>query len=305
MNKDLLSLARLSVSEISELLCLAEVFRSGGGIPDLRGTIACNLFFESSTRTQYSFNVAEERLGMRVVSFNPASSSLNKQESFYDTVKTFDSFGVQALVIRHGQNEYYRELEGHINASLLNGGDGTGNHPTQSLLDLLTIEQEFGGFGGLKCAIIGDIRHSRVAHTNCEVMTRLGMQVVTSGPMEYREEGYPYEDFETALSTSDIVMLLRVQHERHADGSGFSNESYHRQYGLTAQRADRMKKGAIIMHPAPVNRGVELADEMMEHPRSRIFKQMENGVYVRMASIVKALEAKGACGLAQEKARLA
>ena len=153
---------------------------------------------------------------MRVISFDPEVSSLNKQETFYDTVKAFDSFGVDALVIRHKQNEYYKELEGKVDAAILNGGDGTGNHPTQSLLDLLTIKQEFGRFEGLKVAIIGDVAHSRVAHTNYDIMRKLGMEVVVSGPEFYLDEGYESEDFEKAITTSDVVMLLRIQFERDA-----------------------------------------------------------------------------------------
>ena len=220
---------------------------------------------------------------MRVISFNPAASSLNKAESFYDTVKTFDSFGPDAIVIRHSENEYYKQLEGHINAAVLNGGDGTGNHPTQSLLDLMTIKQEFGHFEGLKCVIAGDISHSRVAHTDYEVMRRLGMEVVTAGPDFFLEDSLKQEDFDSAVKTSDIVMMLRVQHERHASHMAMTAEEYHRAYGLTLEREKTMKDKAIIMHPAPVNRGVELADSLMECPRARIFKQMSNGVFVRMA----------------------
>jgi aspartate carbamoyltransferase catalytic subunit len=267
------------------LLNEAQAFRDKAIFPNLSGKVACNLFFEASTRTQYSFCVAEEKLGMRVVSFHPESSSLTKNESFYDTVKTFDSFGVDALVIRHSENEYYRQLLGHVRAPILNGGDGTGNHPTQSLLDLLTIRQEFGGFSGLKVAIIGDVKHSRVAHTNYEIMRRLGIKVVVSGPEEYMAPELFTEDLEEAITTSDVVMLLRIQYERHRMRDYFSQEDYHQKYGMTRKRVDSMKSGAIIMHPAPVNRNVEIADELVECEKSRIFKQMENGVYVRMAAL--------------------
>lgn len=290
MATHLLDLQQLSIGEINDLLDLAQYYRDGGPLPDCSGAIVANLFFENSTRTQYSFQTAEERLNMRVISFVPETSSLQKNESFYDTVKTFDSFGVNALVIRHSENEYYNDLVGHVRAAILNGGDGTGSHPTQSLLDLLTIRQEFGGFEGLKAVIAGDIAHSRVAHTNFDIMTRLGMEVVMSGPKEYMEDRYPYEPFDEAIATSDVVMMLRVQRERHSDGTPFDPARYHREYGLSARRAASMKKGAIIMHPAPVNRGVEVADEVVECRRSRIFKQMENGAFVRMAALVRALE---------------
>lgn len=289
MPKHLLNLSSLSTQEINGIIIEAQKFRDGASF-DFSGKIACNLFFESSTRTQYSFNVAEEKLGMRVVSFNPAASSLNKQESFYDTVMTFNSFRPDVLVIRHSQNEYYNELLGHVDCAILNGGDGTGNHPTQSLLDLMTIKQEFGGFEGKKCAIVGDIKHSRVAHTNLDVMKRLGMEVCISGPEQFREDSYLFEEFDRLIETCDVIMLLRVQHERHGESGGFDKGEYHAGYGLTAERVRRMKPGAIIMHPAPFNRGVEIADEVVECERSRIFKQMENGVFIRMAAIKRALE---------------
>jgi aspartate carbamoyltransferase catalytic subunit len=287
--RDLLTLSDIRISEVMALLNEAQAFRDKAIFPNLSGKVACNLFFEASTRTQYSFCVAEEKLGMRVVSFHPESSSLTKNESFYDTVKTFDSFGVDALVIRHSENEYYRQLLGYVRAPILNGGDGTGNHPTQSLLDLLTIRQEFGGFSGLKVAIIGDVKHSRVAHTNYEIMRRLGIKVVVSGPEEYMAPELFTEDLEEAITTSDVVMLLRIQYERHRMRDHFTQEDYHQKYGLTHKRVDSMKKGAIIMHPAPVNRNVEIADDLVECEKSRIFKQMENGVYVRMAALHRAV----------------
>ncbi|MCL1963511.1 MAG: aspartate carbamoyltransferase, partial [Firmicutes bacterium] len=195
MPRDFLTLDRLRVDEIHDLLAQAQRIRDGEMIPKLSGKVVCNLFFEPSTRTQYSFCVAQEKMGMRVISFHPQSSSLHKNETFYDTVKTFDSFGVDAMVIRHSENEYYRRLPG-LKTPIINGGDGTGNHPTQSLLDLLTIRQEFGRLSGLKAAIIGDVKHSRVAHTNYAVMRRLGMHPVVSGPAEFLDEGYACEPLE-------------------------------------------------------------------------------------------------------------
>ncbi len=288
--KHLLTLADLSIEEINAILDDAQGFCDGTLKCDLSGRIAANLFFESSTRTQYSFNVAQEKLNVRVVSFNVATSSMNKKESFYDTVKLFDAIGCDFLVIRSPEVEYYKQLLGHVNAAILNAGDGTGNHPTQSLLDLLTIRQEFGKFEGLKCCICGDIAHSRVAHTNFEVMRRLGMEVVTSGPDMFMEEGMNFEPFETTLATSDIVMMLRVQHERHDGSVQFDKDEYHKNFGLTAENVAKMKDNAIIMHPAPFNRGVEIADEVVECDKARIFKQMSNGVFVRMAVLKRAVE---------------
>ena len=289
--KHLLTLRDLKKEEIFRILDRADTFSEGTRPPNFSDKIAVNMFFEPSTRTQYSFNVAEVKLGMRVISFSPESSSLKKDESFYDTVKVMDSFGVDIIVIRHTKNQYYNQLLGHINAAILNGGDGTGDHPTQSLLDLMTIRQEYGHFEGLKCAIIGDIRHSRVAHTNFEVMKRIGMEVTTSGPDIYKEDRFPFVPFEEAIRESDIVMLLRVQHERHeAEKESFSKDDYHQTYGLNSNTVQLMKKDAIIMHPAPFNRGVEIADEIVECNKSRIFKQMSNGVFVRMAVIERAIE---------------
>lgn len=288
--KSLTSLAELTTGEILGILQRAQEFCEGASSDIGRGRIAANLFFEPSTRTQYSFQTAELRLGCQILSFSPESSSLKKGESFYDTVKTFESFGVDTIVIRHTDNEYYKQLES-LRTPILNGGDGTGNHPTQSLLDLLTIQQEFGSFEGLRIAIVGDIRHSRVAHTNLEVMERLGMESYTAGPEEYAEPGYRHLDFDEAVRTMDVVMLLRVQHERHnGKAMSMTAEQYNERYGMNGARLGQMKKGAIIMHPAPFNRGVELTDEVVECAGSRIFKQMSNGVFVRMAAVERALK---------------
>ena len=286
--KHLLQLSTLSTNEIMNILNDAMALSNGETFCSYNDKIVANLFFEPSTRTQYSFNVAEEKLGCKVISFNAAASSLQKGESFYDTVKTFESFGIDAVVIRSKQDEYYKELVGHINIPILNAGDGVKDHPTQSLLDLLTIYQEFGKFEGLKIAIVGDVKHSRVAHTNIEVMERLGMTCYISGPEEYRDEEYQYIPFDQAVEEMDIIMLLRVQHERHAEEMSLTKEEYHTRYGLTMERVNKMKPHAIIMHPAPFNRMVEIADDVVECEKSRIFKQVNNGVYVRMAVLKRA-----------------
>ncbi len=287
--KDLLNLKSLSTEEIMNLLKEAQKCKEGEYLESLKGKIVANLFFEPSTRTQYSFNTAEEKLGCKVLNFNAALSSMQKGESFYDTVKTFSSFGLDAIVIRSREDEYYKELVGKIHTPILNAGDGTKDHPTQSLLDLLTIYQEFHHFDGLKIAVVGDIKYSRVAHTNIEVMSRLGMDVYCSGPEEFKDEAYRYIEFDKAVEEMDIIMLLRVQHERHETAMKMSKEDYHKQYGLTMERVNRMKKTAIIMHPAPFNRNVEIADEVVECEKSRIFKQIENGVYVRMAALRRSM----------------
>lgn len=284
--KNLFSLRELTNEEIMAILHEAKEFKEGKEFK-LKNKIIANLFFESSTRTQYSFNVAEEKLDMKVINFNPTLSSLNKGESFYDTIKTFESFGINCLVIRHSETKYYEQLKS-INIPIINGGDGTGDHPTQSLLDLFTIYEEFGHFQGLKIAIVGDIKHSRVAHTNINIMERLGMECYTSGPIEYEEENYKYINFNECISDMDIIMLLRVQNERH-EKLDMTNEQYLKKYGLTMDKVHKMKDSAIIMHPAPFNRGVEIADDVVECHKSRIFKQITNGVYVREAVIKRSL----------------
>ncbi|WHY80095.1 aspartate carbamoyltransferase catalytic subunit [Neobacillus sp. WH10] len=290
----LLTTNELKVEEICQLLEDAKRFSEGMIWRPEQQMFAANLFFEASTRTKCSFEVAERRLGLGVIPFEVETSSVQKGETLYDTVKTLESIGVNAIVIRHGQDRYFDDLVGKINIPILNGGDGCGHHPTQSLLDLLTIQQEFGRFDGLNIAIIGDISHSRVARSNADALTRLGADVIFSGP----EEWFDYHSLNTArfkpideaIREADVVMLLRVQHERHQKKGSFTASEYHRQFGLTLEREKCMKTNSIIMHPAPVNRNVEIADSLVECKRSRIFKQMENGVYVRMAALKRSIE---------------
>ena len=290
--KHLTRLSDLTIDEILEILQVANRLANGETTCSLSGGVVANLFFEPSTRTQYSFLMAEQKLGLNTMDFSAQTSSVQKGETLYDTVKTFEAIGVDAVVIRHPQNNYFDELIGKIDIPILNGGDGSGNHPTQSLLDLLTIYQEYGRFEGLKIAIVGDIAHSRVAHTNIEVMTRLGMDVHLVAPAQFQEPGYDWEELDKVLEDMDIVMLLRVQHERYDGTMVLTKDEYHQKYGLTVEREKRMKEGAIIMHPAPFNRGVEIADEVVECNRSRIFKQMSNGVFIRMACLHRSLKNK-------------
>ena len=277
--RNFLTLDDLSEKEILKLVKDALLFKKNEIECDLKGKIIANMFFENSTRTQYSFNTAEEKLGMKVITFNPATSSLNKGESFYDTVKTFESFGIDGMVIRHTNNEYYKELK-NIKTVLINAGDGTGNHPSQSLLDLVTIYEQFNKFDNLNIAIVGDILHSRVAHGNLKVMERLGMNTYISGPKEFMDNSSKFIPFKDAISEMDIIMLLRIQRERNAKKS-MSDSEYLENYGLTMDKVNAMKKDAIIMHPAPFNRNVEIADDVVECPKSKIFTQMNNGVYAR------------------------
>ena len=288
--KGLLTLKSLTNEHIKEIITYSISLKQGLEV-SYSGKKFSTLFFENSTRTHYSFVTAMLNLGIQVVNVNVSTSSVNKGESLYDTVKTFEALGMDGVVIRHTQDEYFNELEG-INIPIFNGGDGKSNHPTQSLLDLMTIYEEFGHFDGLKCCIIGDIAHSRVAHTNIEVMQRLGMEVYISGPAEFNDNSAPYLSVDEAVNTCDVIMLLRVQMERHQEKMSITTEEYHEKYGLTMDRVNLMKENAIILHPAPVNRGVEIADDVVECNKSRIFKQMTNGVYTRMAVISMVLDGK-------------
>ncbi len=285
---NLFKITDISKRQIFELFDLAQEIEKGKEL-FTEGIKITNLFFEPSTRTHYSFIMAEHNLNAKVINFNPEASSLKKGESLYDTIRTFEVIGTDLFIIRHPENSYFAQLEG-INTPIINGGDGTGNHPTQSLLDLYTIKENFGKFEGLKVAIIGDIKHSRVAHTNIEIMKSLGMEVYISGPKEFNDNSAPFIEYEEALETMDVIMLLRVQFERHKDSSKLSNEEYFSKYGLTSERVNRMKDNSIIMHPAPFNVGIEIARDVVECSKSRIYKQMENGVYVRQALIYKMIK---------------
>lgn len=288
--KGLLTLKDLSTERIVDLINYAIDIKNGLHISYDNKKFA-SLFFENSTRTHYSFNVALMNLGIKVIDVDVTGSSVAKGETLYDTVKTFEALGVDGVVIRHSKDEYFKDLE-NINIPIFNGGDGKTNHPTQSLLDLMTIYEEFGHFEGLKCCIIGDISHSRVAHTNIEVMERLGMDVYISGPEEYNDNSARYINIDKAIEECDVIMLLRVQFERHSEAMSITKEEYNIRYGLNMNRVNKMKEKAIIMHPAPVNRGVEIADDVVECAKSRIIKQMTNGVYIRMAAISQVLDGK-------------
>ncbi|MCY7833729.1 aspartate carbamoyltransferase catalytic subunit [Bacillus spizizenii] len=291
--KHLTTMSELSTEEIKDLLQTAQDLKSGKTDNWLTGKFAANLFFEPSTRTRFSFEVAEKKLGMNVLNLDGTSTSVQKGETLYDTIRTLESIGVDVCVIRHSEDEYYKELVSQVNIPILNAGDGCGQHPTQSLLDVMTIYEEFHTFKGLTVSIHGDIKHSRVARSNAEVLTRLGARVLFSGPSEWQDEENlfgTYVTMDEAVESSDVVMLLRIQNERHQ--SAVSQDDYLNKYGLTVERAERMKQHAIIMHPAPVNRGVEIDDCLVESEKSRIFKQMQNGVFIRMAVIQRALQTK-------------
>lgn len=251
-------------------------------------TPVANLFFENSTRTHYSFAFAEMTLGLQRADIDTAFSSVSKGESLYDTCKTLESIGYSLLVIRSSQDEYYKGLEG-LEIPVINAGDGKGDHPTQCLLDLYTMLEHFHHLDGLKVTIVGDIEHSRVAKSNYDALRLFGAEVRFSGPEEFKREGFPFVDFDKAIEDSDVIMLLRIQRERLSLPMTMTDSEYHERFGLTKERYGKMKENSIIMHPAPVNRGIEIDSDLVEGPRSVIFRQMHNGVFVRKAAIKRAL----------------
>ncbi len=290
--KNLLSMEHLTNEEILHILDRAQAFENGEQPQVVRSYNVANLFFEPSTRTKTSFEMAERRVGCTVIPFDAGFSSALKGETMYDTVKTLEMIGMDAVVIRAKEDEYYNELLEGIDCAVINAGDGAGQHPSQSLLDLFTIRKEFGTFKNLNITIVGDITHSRVAKSNASALTRLGANVRFLCPEEWAGDFEAAHSWEDVLEDSDVIMLLRIQHERHAVSKNFSKDGYHDEFGLTAEREKRMKTGAIIMHPAPVNRDVEIADELVECERSRIFQQVRNGVYARMAILETILKGR-------------
>lgn len=290
--RSLLGLKDLSVEEMESILDRAAYWESHPAKAHsvMQGKFAANMFFENSTRTRFSFEVAEKRLGAEALNFSAAVSSVQKGESIYDTVRTLESMGIDVGIIRLKPIGMLAELAEKIKVPLINAGDGNNEHPTQALLDMYTMRKHFGHLKGLSVTIIGDVLHSRVARSNLWALRKFGVNVNFCCPpnMQAPELDVNYISMEEALK-SDVVMMLRVQLERHESGMLSSAESYREHYGLTVERAGRLAKHAIIMHPAPINRNVEIDDELVEHSQSKIFTQMENGVPIRMAVIERAL----------------
>ncbi|KAF6568399.1 aspartate carbamoyltransferase catalytic subunit [Paenibacillus sp. EKM202P] len=293
--RSLLGLKELSRNEIESILDRAHYWESQPQklIPVLQSRFAANMFFENSTRTRFSFEMAEKRLGAQVLNFSAAASSVEKGESIYDTVRTLESMGIDAGVIRLKPAGVLQELAEKVSVPLVNAGDGNNEHPTQALLDLYTMRKTFGELKGLRVSIIGDILHSRVARSNLWALQKFGAKVSFCAPdnMQAPELATyaPYVQMQEALQ-ADVVMMLRVQLERHAEGMLRSADEYREQYGLTQERAASLKSGTIIMHPAPVNRNVEIDSAVVESEQSRIFPQMANGVPIRMAVMERAMK---------------
>ena len=306
MDKHLLSINDLSADEAIQILNTAsDLSKISDGpmkkLPTLRGRTVVNLFFEDSTRTGISFESAAKRLSADVINFSAKGSSVSKGESLKDTAQTLQAMGADAVVIRHGASGAAQRLadSGWISASVINAGDGTHEHPTQALLDAYTIRSKFpdlkSDFRGLKVAIVGDILHSRVARSNVLLLTKLGAKVTLIAPPTLIPVGVVdwnvdvSYDFDSAVKNVDVLMMLRVQSERMADSFFPSEREYSRGYGLDIARLNSLKESAIVMHPGPMNRGLEISAESADSHKSVVLAQVSNGVLIRMAVLYQLL----------------
>jgi aspartate carbamoyltransferase catalytic subunit len=288
--RNLIDVDDVSPSELIELLDRATAFNQTAPRRDLlAGVPVLNLFFESSTRTATSFTLAEQRVGADVISFAPGASSLGKGETIADTAITLRAIGVRVIVVRHPESGFPRRLAESFDGHVINAGDGTHAHPTQALLDLMTLRDHAGHLEGLRVAIVGDILHSRVARSNIVGMRMLGVEVTLVGPRtllpdSFETQGVRIErDLDAVLAHVDAIMMLRIQRERIVSGLLPSLDDYTRRFQLNPTRLAKLSRDAVIMHPGPYNRGVELTDEVLDDPRSRYVVQVHNGVFVRMA----------------------
>ncbi len=292
--KDLLGIKELSVEEINLILDTAAGFKDVLGrdikkVPTLRGKTAINLFFEPSTRTRTSFELAAKRLSTDVINFSIPTSSVVKGESLIDTALTVQALGADFIIIRHSSAGVPHLLAKNLRASVINAGDGTNEHPTQALLDAFTIREKKGRIEGLNIAIVGDIIHSRVAKSDIYCLTKLGATVRVIGPPTLIPKGIEriglgiFHNMEKGLKGMDVVMMLRIQMERQGKGFFPSTEEYSKNWGLTPERLSLAKDDAIVMHPGPMNRGIEISSEIADGPKSVILDQVTNGLAVRMA----------------------
>ncbi len=308
--KHLLGLDDLSREEILFILDTAEGFkevstRSVKKVPALRGRVIANLFFEVSTRTRLSFELAATRLSADVIDFVGSSSSTQKGESLTDTAMTIEAMGVDVLVVRHPAAGAPQQIAGRVNACVVNAGDGAHEHPTQGLLDIFTIRSLRGSLEGMKVAIVGDIGHSRVARSNIWGLQKLGAEVYAVGPPTLVPIGLEKlgvkvcHDLDEILPEIDIFNMLRIQLERQDTGLFPSLREYSRLFGLNLKRMDRAKPDALVLHPGPINRGVELTPGVADGSRSVILNQVANGLAVRMAVLYLICGAAGSDGVSQ------
>ena len=287
---DLLSIDSLSDGQIASILDRADGYfadnRAGRSNTRLAGKIVFNVFFENSTRTAMSFATAAARLGAQPISLSVEHSSVKKGETLEDTARTLNAMRPDALVIRHQQNGAAERVAEIMDAPMINAGDGTNEHPTQALLDAATMRHRFGRIEGLKVAICGDIRHSRVARSNARLLPRLGAEVRLAGPPSLLPPDLGTASVDAAIDGADVVMMLRVQRERLEEELGDAPGEYLQLYGLTPDRLATAAPDAVVIHPGPMNRGVEMADAIADDPqRSLISLQVEMGVAVRMACL--------------------
>jgi len=285
------------VALLDRAVALREAYRTGALTRPLAGRTVMNLFFEASTRTRTSFELAARRLGADVVNFDIANSSTSKGETLEDTLATLEAMDADAFVVRHRDNGTPARCAAHAKrAAVINAGDGNHAHPTQGLLDLLTIRDHKGDIHGLNVTICGDVRHSRVARSDIDGLAALGAaEIRVCGPAALLPPAaeFPHcrliADRDEALSGSDVVVMLRLQRERMQAALGLDEAEYFSAYGLTAQRLARAKADAIVMHPGPMNRGVEIASDVADGPQSVILEQVANGIFVRMAVLAELL----------------
>lgn len=292
--KDLLGLEYLSPEEINLILHTAESFkevttRKIKKVPALRGKTIVNLFYEPSTRTRISFELAAKRLSADVINIAVESSSVKKGETLIDTGRNIEALKIDIIVVRHGSSGAPNILANSVKASVVNAGDGWHEHPTQALLDMLTLKEKIGALEGKKVSIIGDIRHSRVARSNIWGLTKLGAEVTVCAPEMLIPEGIENmgvkvtSDLGEAIKDADAINVLRMQFERDRPLAFPSKIEYFKKYGITKERLKKGKKDIVVMHPGPINRGIEISSEVADGPNSVILEQVTNGIAVRMA----------------------
>ena len=290
--RHLLGIRELTRGDLETVLALAARFKKTPPTDaPLKGRRLLTFFVESSTRTRTSFGIAARRLGAEVIDLSPAGSSLSKGESLADSAKTIEALGVEFAVVRHPASGAPHHVARSIRGSVVNAGDGANEHPTQALLDLFTIRERVGRLDGLKVALVGDILHSRVARSNLWAHRLLGNPVTVVGPATLIPRGVEAmgasvsHDFDAVLATHDVIVMLRLQLERQQAGLFPSTAEYTRLFGLTRERLAKLRKGAVVMHPGPMNRGWEISSEAADGAESAILDQVHNGVFVRMAAL--------------------
>jgi aspartate carbamoyltransferase catalytic subunit len=302
--RHLLSLEELSADEIRFVLGTADSFkevstRSVKKVPALRGQVVVNAFFEDSTRTRMSFALAAQRLSADVIEFAEHGSSVSKGETLIDTARNIEAMGIDVIVLRHAAAGAAELLARSIQASVINAGDGSHEHPTQGLLDLYTIRERFGKIAGLKVAIVGDIAHSRVARSNLWGLKKLGAEVILVGPATLLSKSFEalgarvVHNFDSVIGEVDVINMLRVQNERIQTSQFPTVREFTSLFGLTTERFQKCKKDVFVMHPGPMNRGVEISSHIADGPQSGILTQVTNGLAVRMAVLFLVTQAAG------------